>query len=132
MHTITGTTITQSGTAHFLSIGRYEYHLKNMRKALHTQNLKYIQGIMEYFPDDTKVSRPQGGFVLWLELNKKIDTYQLYQEAMKNHISIAPGRIFSTQRQYENFFRIGYGKPWDEKVEKSLKTLGNLVKKMLL
>ena len=38
---------------------------------------KYIQGIMEYFPEDTKISRPQGGFVLWVELNKKVNAYKV-------------------------------------------------------
>ena len=37
MYTVTSPTLTQVAMAHFLSIGRYEYHLKNLRKALHTQ-----------------------------------------------------------------------------------------------
>ncbi|WP_315817744.1 PLP-dependent aminotransferase family protein [Paraflavitalea speifideaquila] len=94
MHTISSATLTQVAIAHFLSIGRYEYHLKNLRKALHTQCLRYIQGIMQHFPEDTKVSRPQGGFVLWVELNKKVDTYKLSMEALKHQVSVAPGRIF--------------------------------------
>lgn len=131
MHTISSPTLTQVAIAHFLSIGRYEYHLKNLRKALHTQCLRYIQGIMQYFPEDTKISRPQGGFVLWVELNKKVNTYKLSTEALKHQVSIAPGLIFSNSGNYSNYLRIGYGAPWDEKVEKGLKTLGNLVKKMM-
>ncbi|MDF2193680.1 PLP-dependent aminotransferase family protein [Paraflavitalea sp. CAU 1676] len=131
MHTISSPTLTQVAVAHFLSIGRYEYHLKNLRKALHTQSLRYIQGIMQYFPEDTRISRPQGGFVLWVELNPKVDTYELCTEALKHQISIAPGRIFSNSCNYSNYMRIGYGSPWNDKVEKGLKTLGNLVKKMM-
>jgi len=132
MHTISSPTLTQVAIAHFLSIGRYEYHLKNLRKALHTQSLRYIQGIMQYFPEGTRISRPQGGFVLWVELNAELDTYQLYTEALKHQISIAPGRIFSNSCNYSNYMRIGYGSPWNDKVEKGLKTLGGLVKKMML
>jgi DNA-binding transcriptional MocR family regulator len=74
---ISSPTITQAAVAHFLMHGRYEYHLKNLRKALHTQCLRYMQGIIEHFPEDTKISRPQGGFVLWLELNKKVNAFKL-------------------------------------------------------
>jgi DNA-binding transcriptional MocR family regulator len=130
IHSISSATLTQVAIAHFLSIGRYEYHLKNLRKALHTQCLRYIQGVMQYFPEDTKISRPQGGFVLWVEVNKKVNTYKLSTEALKHQISVAPGRIFSNSCNYSNYLRIGYGSPWNEKVEKGLKTLGNLVKKM--
>ncbi len=131
MHTVSGTTITQAAMAHFLGIGRYEYHLKNLRKALHTQCLRYIQGILQYFPPDTKISRPQGGFVLWVELNRKVNTYKLCVEAMKHHISIAPGRIFSNSANYSHYMRIGYGTPWNDKADKGLRTLGNLIKKMM-
>src|SRR5947208_8168523 len=81
---ISSPSLTQAAIAHFLKIGRYEYHLKNLRKALHTQCLRYMQAIIEYFPDDTKISRPHGGFVLWLELNKKVNSFKLRTEAMKH------------------------------------------------
>jgi len=131
IHNVTGTTITQLAMAHFLSIGRYEYHLKKLRKALHTQCLRYIQGIVQYFPDDTRMSRPQGGFVLWIELNSRINTYSLYQEALKHHISIAPGQIFSAKGHFRHCLRISYARPWDDEVERGIRILGNLVRTML-
>lgn len=131
MHTISGTSLTQAATAHFLSIGRYDLHLKNLRRNLHTQCLKYVQGIIEYFPEDVRVSRPEGGFVLWVELNKTVNAYRLYQEAMKHHISIAPGQIFSSRGAYANCIRIGYGKGWDSTIDYGLKVLGNLIKKQM-
>lgn len=131
MHTISGVSLTQAAVAHFLGIGRYEYHLKKLRKGLQTHHLRYVQGILEYFPEDTRMSDPQGGFVLWLELNKKINAFKLYQEAMKYQVSIAPGRIFSATDQFNHYLRMGYGTPWDDKVERGIKILGELVKKML-
>lgn len=131
MHTVSSPTLTQVAMAHFLSIGRYEYHLKNLRKALHTQALRYIQGIMQYFPADTKISRPQGGFVLWVELNKKVNAYKLCTEALKHNISVSPGQIFSASCNYSNCLRIGYGKPWDENVDYGLMMLGKLIKRMV-
>jgi DNA-binding transcriptional MocR family regulator len=131
MHNLSGTTLTQAAVAHFLGIGRYEYHLKNLRKALHTQCLRYIQAIMQYFPPDVKVSRPKGGFVVWVELNKEINAYQLYQEAMKFHISIAPGNVFSSQGCYANCIRLSFGKPYDADVEYGLQVLGRLIRKMM-
>jgi DNA-binding transcriptional MocR family regulator len=131
MHTVSGTTLTQVAIAHFLSIGRYEYHLKNLRKALHTQCLKYLQGIVQHFPKDVKVSRPEGGFVLWVELNKDVNAYKLYHQAMKYNISIAPGQIFSSSGDYANCIRIGYGKKYDSNVDYGLKVLGELIGKQI-
>ncbi len=130
MHNISSPTLTQVAIAHFLGNGRYEYHLKGLRKALHTQCLRYVQSIIEYFPADTKVSRPHGGFVLWIELNKKVDGFKLRAEAMKNHISIVPGKIFSSKCDYSNCIRISFAKPWDENVEYALMMVGKIARKM--
>ncbi len=130
-HTVSSNTLMQEAMAHFLEHGRYDFHLKSLRKALHTQSLRYMQAIGEYFPSGTRLTRPQGGFVLWIELDKKVNTFRLHQEAIQQHISIAPGQIFSTQGKYANCMRICYGRTWDTKVEKGLETIGQLITTLL-
>jgi DNA-binding transcriptional MocR family regulator len=127
MHNISTTTITQQALAHFFTIGRYDYHLKRLRSALQTQCMRYMHAIVKYFPPDSRVSRPQGGFVLWLQLNRKVNAFKIYQEAAKRNISIAPGQLFSAQGNLSNCLRISYARPWDNNVEKALKILGDLV-----
>ncbi|HEX7905525.1 MAG TPA: PLP-dependent aminotransferase family protein [Chitinophagaceae bacterium] len=131
IHNISSPTITQAAIAHFLQNGRYEYHLKNLRKALYTQCLRYLQAIIEYFPEDTKVSRPHGGFVLWVQLNKKVNTFKLRTEAMKHHISVMPGKIFSVSPNYSNCLRISFGKPWNDESDYGLMMLGKMIRKMM-
>ena len=131
IHNISSPTLTQAAIAHYLQHGRYEYHLKTMRKALHTQCLRYLQGIIDHFPEDTKVSRPHGGFILWVQLNKKVDTFKLRIEAMRHHISIVPGKIFSASCNYNNCIRISFAKPWDDDADYGLMMLGKIIKKMM-
>ena len=128
MHTVSTNTLAQSAIANFLANGRYELHLRHLRKALHTQSLRYVQGVSEYFSEDTRITRPQGGFTLWIELNKKVDAYKLHKRALKHNIGIAPGQIFSSQGRFENCFRISYGDPWSEKIEEGIRTLGKLAR----
>jgi len=128
---ISSPSLTQVDMTHFFGNGRYEYHLKNLRKALHTQYLKYTQAIIQYFPEGTKLSRPQGGFVLWVELPEKVNASKLRLEAMKHHISVVPGKIFSVRCNYHNFIRISFGKPWNEDMDYGLMMLGKIVKKMM-
>ncbi len=127
-HSITTATAQQSAIASFLATGRYEYHLRKLRQTLHSNSLQFIRAIREYFPENIKMSNPKGGFILWLELDKKIDTYQLYQEAMLHKISIAPGTMFSLQDRYQNCMRLSYGMQWTPTVDRALKKLGALVK----
>lgn len=130
--TVSGTTITQVAIAHFLSMGRYEYHLKKLRRSLFTQRQRYLQGITTHFPDNVKVTQPEGGFVLWVELSKSINAFRVYNEAFKYGVSIAPGQIFSPRGMYANCLRIGFGSPYDKKADYGLQVVGSIIKKMLL
>jgi DNA-binding transcriptional MocR family regulator len=128
MHTVSTNTLAQAAVADFLSNGRFELHLRHLRKALHTQSLRYMQAVCEYFPEDTCITRPHGGFTLWIEMNKKINGFKLHRRALKHNIGIAPGQIFSSQGRFENCFRLSYGEPWNPKIEEGIKTLGKLMK----
>lgn len=130
-HSITSATAQQAAIGSFLATGRYEHHLRKLRQTLHTNSLQFTRAIGEYFPEEIKLSTPQGGFILWLELAKHIDTYQLYQEAMQQKMSFAPGTIFTLQERYQNCMRLSYGMQWTPEVDKSLKKMGNLVKGMM-
>jgi DNA-binding transcriptional MocR family regulator len=130
-HSITSATPQQAAVANFLATGRYDHHLRKLRQTLHSNSLQYIRAINEYFPAGTKVTRPQGGFILWLELDKNVDAYQLYQEAIQHKISIAPGSMFTLQERYQNCLRLSYGMHWRPEIDKALKKLGNLAKSMI-
>lgn len=129
-HSIACPSLPHAAIAHFLENDRYEHHLRGMRKQLHTQSLRYLQAIADYFPEDTLVTRPTGGFVLWLALNESINTYELYELALKQRITFAPGRMFSLQDRYRNCLRISFGNPWNKQVEEGIKTLGKLIRKL--
>jgi DNA-binding transcriptional MocR family regulator len=124
---IAGTTITQEVIAGFLETGRYAHHLRSLRHTLQANALRYSRAIADYFPKHTRVSRPQGGFMLWVEMDKRIDSVVLYERAIKQQISIAPGVMFSLQEQYRNCMRLSYGMPWNETIENALRQLGRLI-----
>jgi DNA-binding transcriptional MocR family regulator len=131
VHSISTCTITHEAVANFLKNGRYENHLRKMRQTLQNNYHNYTNTIAEYFPEGTKISRPRGGLSIWVELNKKIDTTDLYDTAMKHKISIAPGRMFTLQHQFENCMRLCIGLPWSEELQHKLKKLGRLAAMML-
>ena len=114
--------------AEFLEHGAYDLHLRRIRAFFAEQILRFGAAIADYFPPGTKVSRPSGGFVLWVELAPEIDTVELARQAMNHHqIAIAPGCIFSaTGARFGNCFRMSCGYPWSTKMESAVRTLGKL------
>lgn len=117
--------------AAFLANGGYDRHLRQLRRAYQSQMTRMTQAICEHFPEETKVTRPNGGHLLWVEMPAGFDSIQLYQEALEYHISIVPGSIFSPSGSYRNCFRLNAGLPWSELLNQAMHTLGYLIKRQL-
>ncbi|HEY8388957.1 MAG TPA: aminotransferase class I/II-fold pyridoxal phosphate-dependent enzyme, partial [Parasegetibacter sp.] len=131
IHTVSSATITQEAVANFLEMGRYEHHLRKLRAELHANSLQFARAVAEYFPEGSRISRPQGGFMLWIELDNRIDTTEVYERAIRQKISIAPGRMFSLQNQFQHCMRLSYGQRWTSLIDDRLKRLGRIVKGLM-
>lgn len=118
--------------ADFMASGDYNRHLKTLRPVLKRNSERMSALIAEHFPEETRLSRPVGAAVLWLELPAKIDAEQLFEEALEAGISIAPGQIFSPSNRYSNFIRLSFGHPWSDKTEDAMRRLGRRVKELAM
>ncbi|AHG21746.1 GntR family transcriptional regulator [Chania multitudinisentens RB-25] len=122
----TGSTATQPqlAIAEFIRGGHYIQHLRRMR-IRYQQNRDLITcWITQYFPADTRVSQPRGGFMLWVELHKEFDTLRLNHCLEPLGIQIAVGSIFSASGKYRNCLRINYAPKLTTDVEQAIKQIG--------
>ena len=123
--------IPQLTVAAFLVNGGYDRHLRQLRRAFQLQIARMTQAICTYFPAETKVTRPKGGFILWLQFSEEFDALVLYEEALAHNINIAPGVMFSPSGHYRNCLRLNCGLPWSANLEQAMQTLGQLCKRQL-
>jgi DNA-binding transcriptional MocR family regulator len=123
--------IPQLTVAAFLANGGYDRHLRKLRRSFQLQITQMTQAICTYFPPETKVTRPRGGFILWLQFPEEFDALVLYEEALAHSINIAPGVMFSPSGQYRNCVRLNCGLPWSPRIEQAMQILGQLCKRQL-
>jgi DNA-binding transcriptional MocR family regulator len=130
--TLATPTLPQLAIAEMLANGGFEHHLRRMRKTFRDNVTKMTQAVSASFPAETRVSRPAGGFVVWVELPEQIDGMTLHDRAIEQRISIAPGELFSpTSHRFDHFIRINCGQVWSNKVERAIETLGKLIREMM-
>ncbi|MCW1962019.1 PLP-dependent aminotransferase family protein [Chryseobacterium viscerum] len=122
--------IVQSSLLQLLKTGAYDRHLRKLRPELHRLMLLTIQAIEKYFPTDIRMSRPEGGLVVWIELPAHIDVFELQKKAIDQFVNFAPGPLFSNSGDYRNYIRISCNNVWNDKVENALKRLGDIIKSM--
>ena len=124
------TTLSQLAVANFLQSGAYQRHLKKLRHTFKRQLFMLRQSVARHFPAGTRISHPDGGFVLWIQLPTKIDTLVLAERAMAEKISIAPGMMFSVSDQYTHLFSLCAGFAWSDAAEKAVERLGEMIEEM--
>jgi DNA-binding transcriptional MocR family regulator len=120
----------QLAVAQFLESGGYDHHLRRIRRVYARYMALMSQSIMRHFPDGTRVTRPTGGTVLWVQLDDRVDSLKLYKLALKAGITLTPGYIFSAKEQYCNFIRLS-ASFWSPRAERAIERLGEIIRNML-
>ena len=115
--------------AEFIRSGGFDRHLRNLRSAFANQVQIYSQAIGRHFPEGTRISRPAGGYVLWVELPEGNSAVELYRAAIAEGVSLVPGSAFSVSGRFKNHLRISCGHPWSATIENAITTLGRLCPK---
>ena len=117
----------QLALASYLASGGYEQHLRRLRRALQGTVERFSFEITERFPEGTRISRPAGGYLLWVQLPAGIDTVALQRQAVSRGLSVAPGPAFSASGAFSNYLRINAGHPWSARTRDALDLLADLI-----
>jgi DNA-binding transcriptional MocR family regulator len=123
---IAGAGLPQLALAEFLESGGFEKHLKRLRVALWRSVEGARAEILARFPAGTRVSRPEGGFVLWIQLPGGYDGEEVCRRAREAGINILPGAVFSPSGEFRSFIRIACGHPL-ERLQPAIRTIAGLL-----
>jgi len=132
MSTVSASVPTQMAIANYLLHGGYDTHLRRLRRILAQRLNAFRQAIIDQFPSEVKVSQPQGGYFLWVELPSHVDTTLLYQLALAQGISIAPGKMFTTSEHFNHCFRLNASFEWNSRNAEAIAILGRLITELTL
>jgi DNA-binding transcriptional MocR family regulator len=129
--TLCNPTLPQAALAELLSSGGYDSHLRRIRRVFADNIGRMTRAIEASFPPATRVSRPAGGFVLWLELPAPCDGRVLFERALEKGITIAPGDLFSASATHRNCIRLSCGTSWSPRIEAGIAMLGAMAWEMI-
>ncbi|HNC09967.1 MAG TPA: PLP-dependent aminotransferase family protein, partial [Anaerolineales bacterium] len=123
-------TLPQYAIADFIESGGYDHHLRRIRRE-YARNVELMSSaVIRHFPSGVRLTRPSGGFVLWVQLPENVDSLELYKKALASKIALAPGHVFSASNQYANFIRLNAAE-FNYSIDRSLERLGTIIKEMM-
>ncbi len=118
----------QDGIASYLRQEGYDAHLAKLRATLAAQQSALLGSLQKHFPNGYRVTRPEGGYFVWVELPRGVDALEVHRLALEQGISVAPGPIFSPRREFRNCLRLNSGHPWTAELDRAIGRLGQLVR----
>lgn len=117
----------QLALAEYLASGGYDRHLRRLRHALRGTVERFAFEVAARFPAGTRISRPAGGFLLWVQLPEGTDTVELQRRALARGLSVAPGPAFSASGGFRSCLRINAGYRWSRRTEEALELLAGMI-----
>ena len=123
--------LSQLAAADFIASPAYDRHLHRLRATLQVQRQHTAETIVSHFPPGTRLTLPDGGLSLWVELPQQLSSKRVFGAALKEQILVSPGLMFSNSLRFDAFLRISCGWPVDREVEQALRRLGQIVTGLL-
>jgi DNA-binding transcriptional MocR family regulator len=123
-------TLSEHAIAEFMASGGYDPYLRRIRRTYERHVAAMSQAVRRFFSEETKLTRPAGGFVLWIQLPESVDSLVLYKRALEAGIAITPGYLFSATDQYRHFIRLNAAN-WSEEAETAIEHLGDLIDRLI-
>jgi len=127
---VSTSSITQFILTNYLESGGFYRQLRKLCRESGNRMALLRSHISTFFPKGTRMTDPQGGYSLWIELPGNVSGLDLFNRAIEEGISITPGEIFSQDAYFENFIRLDSG-CYTEELKPAVEMLGEMVNELL-
>ncbi|MFH1195584.1 MAG: PLP-dependent aminotransferase family protein [bacterium] len=122
-------TYTQALAAEYLSGGYVPKQVEKIKKIYAPKLQTMLNSLEEYFPDDFKWSKPEGGMFLWVEGPKGMDMEKVYPKAIEKGIGYVPGKFFfPNPGDGLETMRLNFTNVSEEQIRYAIKTLAEVLK----
>lgn len=119
--------LTQMVVHEVIKDGFLAQHIPTIRKLYADQCQAMLAALTEFFPSSVSWTRPEGGMFIWITLPPHIDSMQLLDEAIAQHVAFVPGAPFYANSPQQNTLRLSFVTVPPEKIREGVAKLGKLI-----
>lgn len=124
-------TIAQMTIAEYLKRYDIDKHIKKIVEVYRKRRDIAVRSIECYFPKNIKFTHPEGGLFTWIELPEGVSARNILEKCLEKKIAFVPGGSFFPNEHKENTFRINYSNMPEDRIEKGLQILGEVIKEYI-
>jgi GntR family transcriptional regulator/MocR family aminotransferase len=120
--------ILQGALLEFCQKGFLDRHLKRKQAVYRKRRDLMLEAMKTYLPSEATWKKPRGGLFQWVDLPRGEDALSLLLRTRAQGVLFAPDRIFSVEEWERAGMRLGFAGIDEDKIEKGIQILGNVLK----
>ncbi|MFW5647972.1 MAG: PLP-dependent aminotransferase family protein [Candidatus Alkaliphilus sp. MAG34] len=115
----------------YFTRGTWKEHIEYMGEKYRDVFNLMLKNIEKHMPPEVDFIYPQGGVNFWFKLPEGISSRNLYEEAIKENVAIAPGNLFFVHQNDDRHFRLSIASVNDDEIERGIIIISNIVKDLI-
>ena len=121
--------LNQMMVAEFFKEHDFDQHVKRMAEVYRHRCHKMLEALSREMPQNCSWTHPQGGLFIWCTIEGDVDTMPLSRKAIEQKVAFVPGCTFMADMDQPcSSFRLNYSTMDDERIDRGIQILGNVVK----
>nr|WP_320132066.1 PLP-dependent aminotransferase family protein [uncultured Holophaga sp.] len=124
-------TFTQVLAYEFVRSGRIQPYIARMRQEYRRRRDTMVSAIRRYFPEEILWQEPRGGFYIWCACPARIDLLATVKACIEKGAVFVMGGTFDPKGTDKHHFRLAYSHTPEEKLEKGIQIIGEVLKAAL-
>ncbi len=104
----------------FLQSGVADTYIEKVRLEYKKRAEAMIDALHQHLPKEVTFTAPRGGFYIWLELPKTVDSTEILKKAIDKGVVFVSGKTFDPHGVANNFIRLSYCNTSVEKINKGI------------
>lgn len=112
----------------FIDMFDLDEHVATIKECYRKRRDVMIQTMEREFPPEAKFTHPNGGLFTWVELPEYINTNEMAKQCLARNVAYVPGDGFFPDAGHNNCIRLNYSCMPEEKIEKGMTILGEVIK----
>lgn len=115
----------------FLKDEDLDKHIQKIKDEYANQRKTMVKCAEEIFPKEFKITLPEGGMFLWVDVPESIDVMDFFDYAIKEKVAFVPGNPFFVEGEKVTGFRLNFSNSTSEEVVEGMNRLKRAMEKML-
>ncbi len=116
----------------YIESGWMDRQLPKTRKLYRKRRDVMLDALERYLPGGCTWTKPEGGMFLWATVPDKIDTKEMFADAVKKYkICYVHGAAFCVDGSGRNSMRLNFSYENESRIEEGIRRLGKLIRRKL-